>query len=160
DPLAYGIAMAQAAAMPEAVAKRPRVFSMAVTAEPDRVGEPTLWSASLDALAAGVDIARSDDGIELLGTPDAHATRLFVVSAGNVRAHHPQTDYRDACDLAAAEDPAQAWNALTVGAYTELVNLPIDPSFDGWSAVGNAGDISPHSRTSVLFGDRSWPVKP
>ncbi len=160
DPLAYGIAMAQAAAMPEAVAKRPRVFSMAVTTEPDRVGEPTLWSASLDALAAGVDIARSDDGIELLGTPDADATRLFIVSAGNVRAHQPQTDYRDACDLAAAEDPAQAWNALTVGAYTELVNLPTDPSFDGWSPVGTAGDISPHSRTSVLFGDRSWPVKP
>jgi hypothetical protein len=160
DPLAYGIATAQAAAMPEAIARRRRVFSMAVTAEPDRVGEPTLWSASLDALAAGVDIARSDDGIELLGAPDPDAARLFVVSAGNVRSHQPQTDYRDACDLAAAEDPAQAWNVLTVGAYTELVDVPTDPSFDGWSPVGTAGDISPHSRTSVLFGDRPWPVKP
>lgn len=160
DPLAYGVAMAQAAATPEAVARRPRVFSMAVTTEPDRVGEPTLWSASLDALAAGVDIAQSDEGIELVGTPDPDAARLFIVSAGNVREHQPQTDYRDACDLAAAEDPAQAWNVLTVGAYTELVGVPTDPSFDGWSPVGSALDISPHSRTSVLFGDRPWPVKP
>jgi hypothetical protein len=160
DPLAYGIAMAQATATPEAIAVRRRVFSMPVTTEPDRVGEPTLWSASLDALAAGVDIAQSDDGIELLGTPDPAAARLFVVSAGNVRNHRPQTDYRDACDLSAAEDPAQAWNVLTVGAYTEMVEVPSDPSFAGWSPVGTAGDISPHSRTSVLFGDRPWPIKP
>ena len=160
DPLAYGVAMAQATATPEAVAIRRRVFSMPVTTEPDRIGEPTLWSSSLDALAAGVDIARSDDGIELLGAPDPDAARLFVISAGNVREHQPQTDYRNACDLAAAEDPAQAWNVLTVGAYTELVNVPSDPSFAGWSPVGSAGDISPHSRTSVLFGDRPWPIKP
>ena len=160
DPLAYGVAMAQATATPETAGSRRRVFSMAVTTEPDRVGEPTLWSASLDALAAGVDIGRSDEGIELLGAPDLDAARLFVVSAGNVRDHQPQTDYRDACDLAAAEDPAQAWNVLTVGAHTELVDTPTDPDFDGWTALGLPGDISPHSRTSVLFGDRQWPVKP
>lgn len=160
DPLAYGIVTAQAAAMPEAVATRRRVFSMPITTTPDRHnGEPTLWSASLDALAAGVDIARSDNGIELLGVPEPDAARLFVISAGNVHQHDPEVDYRDACDLSPAEDPAQAWNVLTVGAYTELIDVPTDPSFAGWSPVGQHGDISPHSRTSVQFS-RSWPIKP
>jgi hypothetical protein len=160
DPLAYGVATAQAVALPETVAVRRRVFCMPVTSDPDRPGEPSLWSASIDALAAGVDIARSDDGIELLGAPDPDAARLFVVSAGNVREHQLAADYRDICDVSVAEDPAQAWNVVTVGAHTELVALPTDPSFEGWSAVGYAGDLSPHSRTSVLFGDRPWPIKP
>jgi hypothetical protein len=160
DPLAYGIATAQAAAMPEAATTRRRVFSMPITTTPDgHDGEPTLWSASLDALASGVDIAQSDHGIELLGVPDPDAARLFVISAGNVRGHDPEVDYRDACDLSPAEDPAQAWNVLTVGAYTELIDVPTDPSFADWSPVGCRGDISPHSRTSVRFG-RSWPIKP
>ncbi len=160
DPRAYGLVTAQATAMPEATVDRRRVFSMAVTTEPDSPGQPTLWSASVDALAAGVAIGRSDEGIELLGTPDPDASRLFVISAGNIRNHEPQTDYRDACDLEAIEDPAQAWNALTVGAHTEMADTPSDPSFDGWSPLGIAGDISPHSRTSVLFSDRTWPLKP
>ena len=60
---------------------------MAVTVDdPDGSdGRPTSYSASLDALAFGTDIARSDDGIELLGEPDPRAARLFVVSAGNVQ---------------------------------------------------------------------------
>ena len=33
---------------------RPRVFCMPVTAPPERIGEPSLWSASVDALAAGL----------------------------------------------------------------------------------------------------------
>ncbi len=160
DPLAYGLVTAQATAMPEATVDRRRVFSMAVTTEPDSPGQPTLWSASVDALAAGVAIGGSDDGIELLDVPEPDASRLFVISAGNVRDHDPQVDYRNACDLAAIEDPAQAWNALTVGAHTDMADTPSDPSFDGWSAVGIPGDISPHSRTSVLFSDRTWPLKP
>lgn len=160
DPLAYGLVTAEAAARPEVVANRLRAFCMPVTTEPDRPGEPTLWSASVDALAVGVDIASSDEGIELLGAPDPAAARLFVVSAGNVREHRPMDDYRDLCDLEAIEDPAQAWNALTVGAYTDRVDAPSDPSFTGWSPLAAEGDISPHSRTSVLFSERTWPIKP
>lgn len=160
DPLAYGVATAQAVALPEATAARTRVFCMPITATPDRPGEPTLWSASVDALAAGVDIARSAEGIALLGTPDPNATRLFVISAGNVQARDLQADYRAACDISAIEDPAHAWNALTVGADTELVDTPSDPSFAGWTALAEQGDISPHSRTSVPFSHRTWPIKP
>ena len=161
DPRAYGLVTAQGVALPEATAMRPRVFCMPVTADPDRApGEPSLWSASVDALAMGVDIAASDDGIELLGAPDPDAARLFVVSAGNVRYPDYDSDYRTRCDLSPIEDPAHARNALSVGAYTELTSSPSDPSYAGWSVVGQAGDISPHSRTSVQFSQRTWPVKP
>jgi hypothetical protein len=162
DPDAYGLVTAQAVSLPEATAAaRRRVFCMPITAEPDLAGgAPTLWSASLDALAAGVGIAAHPDGIALLGAPDPNAARLFIVSAGNVRGHEFQSDYRAQCDLSSVEDPAQSWNALSVGAATELTGVPADPGFHGWTALGLAGDISPHSRTSVMFSHRIWPVKP
>jgi len=161
DPLAYGVVTAEAVALPEATAAaRPRVFCMPVTAEPERPGEPSLWSATIDALSVGVDVARSDDGIAVLGAPDPDAARLFVISAGNVASDALQADYRAACDTSAIEDPAHAWNALTVGAYTDLVSAPQDPSFDGWSVLAAQGDISPHSRTSLNFAARTWPLKP
>lgn len=158
DPLTYGLVTAEAVSMPEATADRPRVFCMPVTTSSERPGEPTLWSASVDALAAGVDISTSDDGLALLGAPDPAASRLFLISAGNVRDF--EADYLAACDLAAVEDPAQSWNSITVGAHTDLDQLPSDPTFAGWSALGAAGDLSPHSRTSVSFPRRSWPLKP
>jgi hypothetical protein len=158
DPRAYGLVTAQAVAAPEVAANRKRVFCMPITARPDHPGEPTLWSASVDALAAGVDIAASDEGISLLGDPDRDASRLFVVSAGNVDRY--AADYLAVCDTSAVEDPAQAWNALTVGAHTELADTPVDPTFANWSPLGAAGGLSPHSRTSVMFAQRHWPLKP
>jgi hypothetical protein len=160
DPLAYGLVTAQAVSQPEAVSARARVFCMPVTAPPDHPGQPSLWSASVDALSAGVDIAAADDGIALLNAPAPAAGRLFIVSAGNVSSQDFQADYRAACDTSVVEDPAHAYNALAVGAYTELVAQPTDPAYEHWSVVGTAGDISPHSRTSLLFDHRSWPIKP
>jgi len=160
DPRAYGLVTAQAVALPEATATRRRVFCMPITTPPDRdPGEPSLWSASVDALASGIDIAADDAGIVLLGAPDPDAARLFVVSAGNVGWSDLSADYRVRCDLSPVQDPAQAWNALTVGAYTELTSASSDPSYAGWIALGKTGDISPHSRTSVVFS-RMWPAKP
>lgn len=161
DPEAYGLATAEATSLPEVTApRRSRAYCMPITTEPDLPGEPTLWSASVDALAAGVDVGRSPHGIALLGAPNPEAARLFVISAGNVAPLDFQADYRAACDNAPIQDPAQAWNALTVGAYTELTQTPSDPSFAGWHPLGTSGDISPHSRTSMFFGTRTWPIKP
>ena len=56
------------------------------------------------------------------------------------------------------ENPSQAWNALTVGAYTEKDAL-IDPTYGGWQAIAPVGGVAPCSRTSVLW-DRKWPIKP
>jgi hypothetical protein len=161
DPETYGLATAEAASLPEVTApRRSRAFCMPITTEPDLPGQPTLWSASVDALAAGVDIGRSPAGIALLAAPKPGAARLFVISAGNVAPADFQADYRSACDNSPIQDPAQAWNALTVGAYTELTQTPSDPSFAGWTPLSTHGDISPHSRTSLFFGTRTWPIKP
>jgi Subtilase family len=163
DPLTYGLVTAQAAAAAEtSVAGRRRVFCMPVTAPPEaRPGEPSLWSASIDALSAGTDIGQSDDGIALIGQPDPDASRLFLISAGNVDGWTTTaTDYRDLCDTAGVEDPAQAWNALVVGAHTHLTSVPSDPGYAHWTPLAPEGDLSPHSRTSLLFGTRPWPLKP
>ena len=69
-------------------------------------------------------------------------------------------DYLDRCDLEPIEDPAQAWNALTVGAHTELTALdPNEPGYDGWMPLAEHGELSPYSRTSVSCNS-AWPVKP
>ena len=161
DPEMYGTITANAAASVEVEQARRRVFSMAITADGPRGsdGRPTSYSASLDALAFGTDIARSDDGVELLGQPDPHAARLFVLSAGNVPAGEWTTDHLGLSDIARVQNPAQAWNAVSVGAYTEKVTPPSAAMFRGWRAVASAGELSPFSRTSMNFG-RGWPVKP
>ena len=44
------------------------------------------------------------------------------------------------------------------GAFTEKVDI-VDPAFAGYVPIAPAGELSPRSRTSVLW-DRQWPVKP
>ncbi len=162
DPHAYGLVTAQAAAAAEAASPEARrVFCLPITATPEaKLGEPSLWSAAIDALSAGTDIGQSDDGIALIGQPDPSAARLFLISAGNVRERQACVDYRQLCDTSGIEDPAQAWNAVTVGAHTSMTSKPTDPSFASWTLLADEGDISPHSRTSLLFGARLWPIKP
>ncbi|MFR9751678.1 S8 family peptidase [Nocardia sp. 004] len=163
DPLAYGLITAQATASVETAApERSRVFCMPITAPPETGGgEPTLWSAAIDALSVGTDIGQSPEGIGLLGAPDPAAARLFLISAGNtpVHEHIPGSNYLDLCDNSPIETPAQAWNALTVGAHTRLTSTPTDPSFENWTCLAGDGELSPHSRTSLHFG-ATWPIKP
>ena len=89
--------------------------------------------------------------------------RLFVVAAGNVRP--PITwpmddDFIEVNDADAIHDPAQAWNVLTVGAYTQLATLDAsDPTRRGGRPLAPSGELSPYSTTSVGFAD-SWPIKP
>ena len=159
DPLAYGVVTAEAVVLPEITHPRSRAFCMPITNIADRSGEPSLWSAAVDALAAGTDVGRSTTGIELLGPPDPDAARLFLVSAGNIRDGFVM-NYRQTADLSPIEDPAQSWNALTVGAHTDLTQVPSDPTYAGWRTIAEKGDISPHSRTGVIAGGSQWPIKP
>lgn len=158
DPLDFGSATAAAVALPEITMTRPRVFCLPLSATPDRPGEPTLWSATVDALAAGTDIVREGAQLKLMSTPDPTASRLIIVAAGNVDSY--QLDHRAESDTSPIEDPAQAWNALTVSAFTNLVDKPVDPAYQGWTPLAEAGALSPHSRTSVMFSSRRWPIKP
>ncbi|MBM3487870.1 MAG: S8 family peptidase [Alphaproteobacteria bacterium] len=144
DPDLYGHITATAISRAEITAPdRPRAVCLAITAEGDHWrGRPSSWSAKIDDLAYGN------------GTDQ----RLIVVSAGNIRTALPAGDYINRNDVTPIESPAQAWNALTVGASTEKTNI-VSPDYNGWLPMGTAGDLSPRSRTSVVW-QQEWPIKP
>jgi Subtilase family len=117
---------------------------MAVTATDGRErGAPSSWSAAVDALAAGMD-----DG----------QRRLIILSAGNTdpvqRRHYPNSNMTDG-----VHDPAQAWNALTVGGYTDKVEID-GVKWPGWQPLALPGDLSPCSCTSTTWTRSKWPIKP
>ena len=144
----YGAFTKHAVALPET--ERPdrrRVFCLAVTNE-DRAGNrPTTWSAAIDQEAAGVT--------EVGGRVPP---RLFVVSAGNAPIEIMMNRIADP-DTLEIEDPAQAWNAITVGGFTDRVNVQ-EPQFAYYSPYARAGDISPYTRTSTLWLQGKAPFKP
>lgn len=143
DEKQYGVNTVEAVARSEITAPfRARVFSMAVTTIDGRDrGRPSSWSSALDRLASDAD----DQG----ATP-----RLFVVSAGNIRNPTDWAAYPESNTLMGICDPAQAWNALTVGAFTDLVELP-----HGLNAVAEQGALSPFSTTSQTWVNY-YPLKP
>ncbi len=159
-PDLYGAITAEATSRVEIEApERRRCFSMAVTATDERDrGQPTSWSAAIDALSAGRAFDSTSHGLMYLDESDELARRLFIVSAGNVEPDHLQVAHLDRSDADAVHDPGQAWNALTVGAFTELA-VVADPKWSNWQPVASAGDLSPWSTTGVVFAD-AWPIKP
>lgn len=157
----YASATIHAISIPEAGSSRRRTFCMPVSTKSDtNPGWPTLWSATVDTLAVGTDIQVHGDGFSLISKPDPDAKRLIIVSAANVDADSYRIDHLDNSDMSPIRDPGQSWNALTVGAFTQLDQVPSDPSFHSYFLVAPAGELSPHSRTSLLFGDKPWPIKP
>ncbi|MDA1277785.1 MAG: S8 family peptidase [Verrucomicrobia bacterium] len=147
EPENYGSITTQAIALPEIKnPHRKRVYSLAMTAPGPDDGRPTAWSAAVDAAAYGDE----DDG---------SAKRVIVVSAGNVQ---PDANfaYPDDNRNTPIEDPAHAWNAVTVGAMThrDRVTEP-DPESRRLVRIARQGDLSPFSRTSCEW-DEHWPLKP
>ncbi len=148
DERFYGAVTKQGVALSETEHPgRLRVFCLAVT-NADRSGiRPTTWSSAIDQEAAGV--TEIDDRVH---------RRLFVVSGGNAPNPIEVNQIQDA-DMLEIEDPAQAWNALTVGGYTDRVNIQ-EPEFMGFSPYARAGALSPYSRTSILWAQGKSPFKP
>jgi hypothetical protein len=159
-PELYGAITAEAVARVEVQApRRRRAFSLSIAAlaERDR-GRPSSWSAATDALAAGRSFDPTKRGLDYLNDSDEGPRRFFVVCAGNV--DDTAVDYLSRSDTEAIHDPGQAWNALTVGACTQLDTLDTsDSSLSGWTPLARAGDLSPYSSTSVTFA-KQWPIKP
>lgn len=147
DSRHHGFLTAEAVSRPEVgEPARRRVFGMAVTAKDNRDrGRPTGWSATLDALAADSDHQGA--------TP-----RLLVVSAGNVGDNADWELYPDSNESDGIHDPAQAWNALTVGAYTDLTRIT-EPDTEDYKPIAPRGGLSPFS-TTALGWERQWPLKP
>ncbi len=152
EPQSYGVLTQAAVALPEIEKpERPRIYCMAVTNDNVSGATASGWSAAIDQAAVG----------RMIGDDDEDAVspkRLFIISAGNVLA---ETDYarRQPQDNFPIEDPAQAWNALTIGGYTDLIDIR-DAGYEDWMPMVGAGDVSPHSRTSVTWPQGLSPFKP
>ena len=144
DPELYGAVTEVGIAKAEAHApRRRRAFVMAVTSEVGLGrGRPSSWSAAVDKLCYGGGDQR----------------RLMVLAAGNIRDPIVAAEYPDSNDLAEAENPCQAWNALVAGACTDRITIT-HPDHTGWEVVAPAGELSPASRTSNVW-DRQWPIRP
>lgn len=130
-----------------------RTFCMAITT-PESIdigkGIPTSWSASIDALVAGAGETLSDG-----------KRRLMCISAGNTKIEEiaEADNYLDAIILHSVENPGQAWNAITVGAFTEKIIID-KKEYHDFKPVSNKGGVSPFTSSSVMWHKSNWPIKP
>lgn len=149
DPNSYGSITQSATSLAEINnTDRERIYCLSVTNENVSGARATTWSSAIDQAAVGA----------MTGDEDDAPYRLFVVSAGNIP---PEIDKSRliANEDAPIEDPAQAWNALTVGGYTNKTEVD-DVDYENWNALADAGDISPFSRTSVTWPQGRSAFKP
>jgi hypothetical protein len=129
--------------------ERNRVFALAVTRSmqtPPLEGfVPTLWSHAID------QVAFAEGG-----------GRLLVVSAGNAREEQWLKLAEQYPDLQLSEkihQPGQAANALTVGAFTQKVELPRSKDYAEARVVARAsGGMSPFTSTGLVGSE--WAIKP
>jgi hypothetical protein len=143
----HGYLFAEAVARPEVAApNRSRVFTSAVTSSDDRDrGRPSAWSSTVDRLASDYD-------------GNGQFPRLFVLCAGNTEDSQSWGAYPASLSTNGVRDPGQAWNAITVGAYTEKVNIT-EADAQGFTPVAVSGGLSPYTRTSADWST-AWPLKP
>src|SRR3546814_13722885 len=111
---------------------------MAVTQEEVHGPKATSWSATLDTMAFG--------GGEL----GELRQRLICVSAGNLPdglLHEALEDW----DSYEIEDPAHAWNVLSIGGYNEKGPIT-DQGFEHWPCAVELGTLS----TDRGRGGKTW----
>lgn len=147
DPQLHGYLTSEAVSRPSITApNRNRVYSMAITARDNRDrGRPSAWSATIDRLAFDAD--------EQGETP-----KLFVISAGNIKDSNAWMEYPQSNASDSIHDPAQAWNALTVGAMTGLARIT-ETDAQHYTPIAEIGGLSPFSTTSQTWQPH-WPLKP
>ncbi|MBB5199736.1 S8 family peptidase [Glaciimonas immobilis] len=138
---------ADAVSQPEVTApNHPRVFSSTVTSADYRDrGRPSSWSAMVDRLASDAD-------------NNGAFPRLFVQSAGNMFDQNAWLTYPAGLSTNLIHDPGQAWNSLTVGAYTTKVGIS-ETDHHNCATIAPAGGPSPMTSSSATW-DKAWPLKP
>ncbi len=133
-----------------------RAICMAITAQnnaPKNDGRPSSWSGAIDSILSG---ANEVDDIN-----KSNKKRLMFVSAGNTHVSEimdVEGDVETAIINHGVEDPAQSWNAITVGAYTELYDISATAQ-EGYKPLVAVGSYSPFTSTSTTW-DEKWPIKP
>ncbi len=139
----------------EAGHETPKEFYGAVIEE--AIGKASDMGASIQCMAitdessyngiATSSSAALDESIYHQGECD----RLVLVSAGNIQTGDvDHNNYIESCKSNAVQSPAQAWNALTVGAYTEKTLID-DESYKPLAAPGG---ISPYSCSSYPWHEK------
>lgn len=142
---AWGALTGQAVSASEIIFPRNNIcYCMAITSDESDNGMPSSWSGEVDTLAFN----NGTNG------------RLFLISAGNIEIHEYDiiSNYPDHNGLRKIQNPAQAWNGLAIGAFTNLVALD-SQDLQGYQRVAPSGGISPFSRTSLLW-EKSALIKP
>lgn len=125
---------------------RNRVICLPVTSTQHRFrGMPSSWSAMIDEISSA-------------SNEDDKKSRLFFISAGNVNpndcVNYPTSNFTDGI-----HNPAQSFNAITVGAYTDKISIdPNSPDF-GNQPLARQGGLCPFSTTSHIWKDE-WANKP
>ncbi len=146
NPELYGAITQEAIARAEVInPQSKRIICMAVTSDTlAHLGRPSSWSAAIDQRLFG-DVEQPN------------GNTLFFVSSGNIsmddRINSPLIN-----EQLSIEDPAQSFNAITVGAYTlkDTVNLELYPEA---LLVAERGAMAPCNTTSVMW-QQEWPRKP
>jgi hypothetical protein len=100
-------------------------------------GKPSTWSATIDSI--------------IFGENDKDK-KIFVISAGNVRLETDFKQYPESNLNLQIESPAQSWNAISVGAYTQK-------TVPDKNVLAEKNTLSPFSRTSNAWIG-NWPIKP
>jgi hypothetical protein len=119
------------------------IYCLSITSIEDTdKGRPSSWSGALDNLAFG----------------EGGNQRLIIVSAGNINDSELWKNYPESNYISSVQNPAQSWNTLVVGAYTDKIQVN-DDNFRDYTPVANEGELSPYSSTSLVW-DKKWPVKP
>lgn len=151
EPPKYGIVTQSAVATVEIErAGVPRCFCIASSTEDLDPDAPSSWSGALDQIASG---AMPGDRQDNVAAKD-HPKRLVMIATGNMQGGL-KADVEQHHSL---EDPAQSWNALTIGGYTAKVELSAaDPAM---TPLAEANHKSPFSRGSQILPPDLTPIKP
>lgn len=126
-------------------------FCLASSTDEFSPARPSSWSGAIDQIAAGSSLGDAGEPPR----PAAHRPkRLMVVATGNTNGGMRE-------DLLASqpiEDPAQSWNALTIGGYT--AKETVAPEDAPMTPLAGANELSPFSRSSEMLPDDLTPIKP
>ncbi|QOG11835.1 S8 family peptidase [Arcobacter sp. FWKO B] len=124
------------------------VYSMSVTAK-DTDGDvldgtPSSWSSAIDSILYNNDYKK-----------------LFCISVGNTDIDDSSFEYKNTNLKSPIENPAQSWNALSIGAFTQKDTITDeDGTYASYDVVmAEKDEISPFTTTSHLW-DRQWCIKP
>lgn len=90
----------------------------------------------------------------------ADQKRLFFVSAGKIQ-DDATPEHMEAVGEFPVEDPAQSWNAIAAGGFTNKSEIHADEAnYADWTPFAGAGELSPYSRVSTDWEHSRTAMKP